>query len=192
MPQETETLDSESTSTGDGAGVVEPDQENDAEDDAERKPGERISSPRKVMRIASMLKQVLEEANLVDLTKGTRFHLTEVQAIALETLQACLSPDLQAELTDLTKPFAHAPATSDAPAIASAAELRIELAQLVGWLDGLLQGVQSALAAGQGQARSAAVFGVATTSDGRRSGGLLDDGVSGGQSESDPRPGRYL
>jgi len=111
---------------------------------AERVAGERISSPRKVMRIGAMLKQLLEEIRTTPLDETSREKLAEVHDASIKELCACLSPDLQDELKDLTLPFSNEEVDgSDLTDV----ELRIAQAQLVGWLEGLLHGIQTALTA---------------------------------------------
>lgn len=110
----------------------------------ERVAGERISSPRKVMRIQTMLKQLLDEIRSTPLDQTSREKLAEVHDAAVKELCECLSPDLQDELKDLTLPFAHVDADGAEP---TDVELRIAQAQLVGWLEGLMHGIQTALAA---------------------------------------------
>lgn len=117
-------------------------------DDTEAEPGrvtgERISSPRKVMRIGAMLKQLLDEIRSTPLDQTSREKLAEVHDASVKELCACLSPDLQDELKDLTLPFSNE--ASEGGELTDV-ELRIAQAQLVGWLEGLLHGIQTALAA---------------------------------------------
>jgi len=123
--------------------ATDPDINTSETSDEERVAGERISAPRKVARISAMLKQLLEEIRTTELDHAARGQLAGVQDAAIKELGACLSPDLQDELITLTEPFRRHDAEASVP---SATELHIALAQLVGWLDGLLAGIQSALA----------------------------------------------
>jgi hypothetical protein len=102
---------------------------------------ESIEHPTKVMRIGSMIKQLLDEVHQADLDPPSRARMKEVYEISVRELAETLSPDLQAELGRLALPF-----SSDEP---SEAELRVAQAQLVGWLEGLFHGIQATLFAQQ-------------------------------------------
>ena len=104
-----------------------------------------ITEPGKVMRIGSMIKQLLEEARSVSLDQPSRERLAEIYERSIVELAGALSSDLQEELRMLALPFGE-----DAP---SEAELRIAHAQLVGWLEGLFHGIQATLFAQQLAAR---------------------------------------
>lgn len=101
-----------------------------------------ISQPAKVMRIGSMIKQLLEEVRTTDLDERGRNRLREIYDTSIAELGEALSPDLKDELTSLAIPF-----TEDE--IPSESELRIAQAQLVGWLEGLFHGIQATLFAQQ-------------------------------------------
>lgn len=107
---------------------------------------ETISQPAKLMRIGSMLKQLLDEARAAPLDEQARIRLREIYETSVRELAAGLSPDLQNELASLALPF-----NADAP---SEAELRVAQAQLVGWLEGLFHGIQATLFAQQMAARN--------------------------------------
>lgn len=113
-----------------------------AEEQANR---EAISHPAKVMRIGSMIKQLLEEVRRAPLDDAGRVRLAAVYDTSVEELRSVLSEDLQAELNRLALPF-----DSDSP---TEAELRIAQAQLVGWLEGLFHGIQATLFMQQMEAR---------------------------------------
>ena len=104
--------------------------------------GESVTEPGKVMRIGSMIKQLLEEVRSVDLDEATRERLGEVYERSVAELCEALSPDLQEELRGLALPFDH-------DEVPSEAELRVAKAQLVGWLEGLFHGIQASLMAQQ-------------------------------------------
>ena len=104
-------------------------------------PPESVTEPAKVMRIGSMVKQLLEEVRNTQLDAGSRERLAEIYERSVVELADALSPDLQQELRMLALPF------SDG--IPSDGELRIAQAQLVGWLEGLFHGIQAALFAQQ-------------------------------------------
>ena len=105
-----------------------------------------VSEPAKVMRIGTMIKQLLEEVRATELDEPGRDRLREIYETSVEELAASLSPDLRAELERLALPF-------DADDIPSGAELRVAQAQLVGWLEGLFHGIQATLFAQQAAAR---------------------------------------
>lgn len=101
-----------------------------------------VSEPAKVMRIGSMIKQLLEEVRTTDLDIGGRNRLREIYDTSVSELSEALSPDLQDELASLVTPFGG----NEVP---SESELRIAQAQLVGWLEGLFHGIQATLFAQQ-------------------------------------------
>jgi hypothetical protein len=116
-------------------------------DHQEAESGETVEQPAKVMRIGSMIKQLLDEVRQAPLDEATRGRLKEVYATSVKELAAGLSPDLRDELARLTLPFSNDEVPSDA-------ELRVAQAQLVGWLEGLFHGIQATLFAQQMAARS--------------------------------------
>lgn len=103
--------------------------------------GETVEQPAKIMRIGSMIKQLLDEVRQAPLDDASRVRLKEIYETSVRELAAGLSPDLRSELDRLTLPF-----ESGTP---SDAELRIAHAQLVGWLEGLFHGIQATLFAQQ-------------------------------------------
>ena len=109
--------------------------------------GEQISSPTKLIRIASMVRTMLDEVRRAPLDDAGRRRLREIHERSLSELQSVLSPDLQQELGEVILPL-----TGDAP---TESELRLAQAQLVGWLEGLFHGIQATLftqqASAQGQ-----------------------------------------
>jgi hypothetical protein len=107
---------------------------------------EAINEPAKVLRIGSMVKTLLDEVRGAPLDDKSRVRLREIYEQSIRALSEVLSPDLVAELESLTSPF-----DSEAP---SDAELRIAQAQLVGWLEGLFQGIQATLVSQQMAARA--------------------------------------
>ena len=113
---------------------------------APRVPDETVTEPGKVMRIGSMVKQLLEEVRNSPLDAASRERLAEIYERSIVELTEALSPDLQDELRNLTLPFKEGEVPSEA-------ELRIAKAQLVGWLEGLFHGIQATLFAQQLAAR---------------------------------------
>ncbi|MGC9960510.1 MAG: bacterial proteasome activator family protein [Acidimicrobiales bacterium] len=132
-----------------------------------------VEQPAKVLRIGSMIKQLLDEVRQAPLDSASRIRLKDIYETSVRELASGLSPDLTAELDRLALPF-----DSDIP---SDAELRIAQAQLVGWLEGLFHGIQATLFAQQMAARS-----------------QLEEmrqrsiGPGSGSSETPARPGSYL
>ncbi|MEW1723659.1 bacterial proteasome activator family protein [Streptomyces sp. NPDC093109] len=108
---------------------------------------EMVEQPAKVMRIGSMIKQLLEEVRAAPLDEASRVRLKEIHAGSVKELEDGLAPELVEELERLSLPFTD-------EAIPSEAELRIAQAQLVGWLEGLFHGIQTALFAQQMAARA--------------------------------------
>jgi hypothetical protein len=116
-------------------------------EEGERSPAELIEEPAKVMRIGSMIKQLLEEVRTAPLDEAGRVRLASIHERSLAELEQGLAPELVDELRRITLPFAEDSTPSDA-------ELRIAQAQLVGWLEGLFHGIQTALFAQQMAARA--------------------------------------
>ena len=102
--------------------------------------GDMVEQPAKVMRIGTMIKQLLEEVRAAPLDDASRTRLKEIHASSIKELEEGLAPELRDELDRLTLPFTDGSVPSDA-------ELRIAQAQLVGWLEGLFHGIQTAIAA---------------------------------------------
>src|SRR4051812_38411486 len=133
--------------TPDGMGVAQPGDNGDArpgERESERErtnPADLVEEPAKVMRIGSMIKQLLEEVRNAPLDEAGRRRLADVHHRSIEELKDGLAPELVAELDRIALPF-----RDDSP---RDAELRIAQAQLVGWLEGLFHGTQPARVAQQ-------------------------------------------
>jgi hypothetical protein len=136
-----------------------------------------IEEPAKVMRIGTMIKQLLEEVRQAPLDEKSRARLREIYETSVHELSEGLSDDLKEELARLSSPFS-------ADEVPSEAELRIAQAQLVGWLEGLFHGIQAALFAQQAAAR-------AQLEEMRRR-GLPHGGSGDDDGGSDSRPGTYL
>jgi len=143
-----------------------------ADSDGEEGRGESVEQPAKVMRIGSMVKQLLDEVRAAPLDEASRTRLREIYEQSVRELAGALSPDLAAELDRMALPF-----DESAP---SEAELRIAQAQLVGWLEGLFHGIQATLLAQQMAARAQL--------DEMRQRGLPPGPTDG----SPARPGTYL
>jgi hypothetical protein len=144
-----------------------PDGETDGESG-----GESVESPAKVMRIGSMIKQLLEEVRQAPLDERSRTRLREIYDTSVKELADGLSPDLQEELERMASPFRP-------DEIPSESELRVAHAQLVGWLEGLFHGIQATLFAQQMAARAQLEH-------------MRQQRSLPASSEESPRPGTYL
>ena len=109
------------------------------QDDEAQSPASMVEQPAKVMRIGTMIKQLLEEVKAAPLDEASRERLKEIHENSVKELEEGLAPELREELQRLSLPF-----TADT----------IAQAQLVGWLEGLFHGIQTALFAQQMAARA--------------------------------------
>jgi hypothetical protein len=137
-------------------------------------PQEAITQPAKLLRIASMVRELLEETRQASLDEPGRVRLREIYQRSVGELREVLSPDLEEELAMLSPPIEGVP---------TEAEIRVAQAQLVGWLEGLFQGIQAALFAQQAAAR-------AQFEELRRRG--LPGGPPMQPPTQGPNPGQYL
>jgi hypothetical protein len=132
-----------------------PEQNQDSDDsesdqtqsDNDRSITDMVEQPAKVMRIGNMIRQLLEEVKAAPLDDPSRHRLREIHATSINELKEGLAPELVEEMDRLMAPFSEDRTPSDA-------ELRIAQAQLVGWLEGLFHGIQTALFAQQMAARA--------------------------------------
>jgi Protein of unknown function (DUF2587) len=120
--------------------------EDSAEAEGERS-GDAIEHPAKVMRIGSMVRQLLDEVRQAPLDEASRNRLREIYETSVRELSDVLSSELREELERLALPFVEDVTPTDA-------ELRVAHAQLVGWLEGLFHGIQATLFAQQMEARA--------------------------------------
>ncbi|MFI6870886.1 bacterial proteasome activator family protein [Nocardia sp. NPDC050406] len=136
-------------SSGDDAltGDVVNDENSGESGEKEESLADMVEQPAKVMRIGTMIKQLLEEVRHAPLDDASRTRLREIHRTSIRELEQGLAPDLREELERLALPFSDETIPSDA-------ELRIAQAQLVGWLEGLFHGIQTALFAQQMAARA--------------------------------------
>jgi hypothetical protein len=156
LPEQPEVVTAPAAADGDGAAPE----------------GETIEQPAKVLRIGSMIKQLLEEVRHAPLDEKSRARLQKIYDTSVKELAEGLSPDLRDELDRLSSPFEGVEPPTDA-------ELRIAQAQLVGWLEGLFHGIQATLFAQQMAAR-------AQLDDMRRR------ALPAGEESAATRPGTYL
>jgi len=165
--------DEQHTDVTDRAEVV-PDAGNGSEEEERR---ESIEAPSKIMRIGSMIKQLLEEVRAADLDEASRDRMREIYDHSISELATTLSPDLRDELSRVALPFGD----EDIP---SESELRVAHAQLVGWLEGLFQGIQATMFAQQMSAQQQL----------ERMRGQLPpgSGIPGAAPNTEARPGTYL
>ncbi|WP_269047440.1 bacterial proteasome activator family protein [Paenarthrobacter sp. Z7-10] len=158
-----------------------------------------VDEPAKVMRIGTMVRQLLEEVRSAPLDEAARGRLAEIHERSIRELEDGLSEELVAELHRISLPFSDDATPSDA-------ELRIAQAQLVGWLEGLFHGIQTALAAQQlANQHSAAALqlrqlppgtvlapGVVMGENGEPERAPVSGARQSAAGESAPRPGQYL
>jgi hypothetical protein len=168
------------------AGVVEAAEPDDADDAAEGTPlTDLVEQPAKVMRIGSMIRQLLEEVKAAPLDEASRNRLKEIHAASIKELESGLAPELVEELERLSLPFTEEGTPSEG-------ELRIAQAQLVGWLEGLFHGIQTAIYAQQMASRAQLEQIRRQLPAGPSGGGQMPPGMSpgqSGQSDDGPRPG---
>lgn len=131
---------------GEPVGSVSVGEDGSVDPARQQSPADQISQPAKVMRIGSMVKQLLEEVRAAPLDDASRVRLRQIHQNSIAELSDGLAPELREELGRLTLPFSDDQVPSDA-------ELRIAQAQLVGWLEGLFHGIQTAMFAQQMAAR---------------------------------------
>ena len=145
-------------------------------EDAEETQNESIEQPAKVVRVGTMMRQLLEEVKSSPLDEQSRERLKEIYQSSITELGSALSDDLREELNRLASPFG-------AEASPSNDELRIAQAQLVGWLEGLIQGIQAAMFAHQFMNNPRIE---------EHAPGMLNPGDGDKPDISDDRPGNYL
>jgi hypothetical protein len=132
---------------GQPVGALAMPQDGDSDGSGPAGVGDLVEQPAKVMRIGTMIKQLLEEVRAAPLDDASRNRLRDIHASSIRELEQGLAPELREELERITLPFAEDETPSDA-------ELRIAQAQLVGWLEGVFHGIQTALFAQQMAARA--------------------------------------
>jgi hypothetical protein len=147
----------------------------DGTDEPAEEASEFVSEPAKVMRVGSMIKQLLDEVRTTQLDEPGRERLRAIYQTSIEELGSALSPDLQDELNRLALPF-------DGDGVPSDVELRLAQAQLVGWLEGLFHGIQATLFAQQMAARQQL----------ENMRGQLPPGAAPRAGRIEDRPGTYL
>ena len=155
----------------------------------EAQSAQTIDEPAKIMRIGGMVRQLLEEVRSSDLDEESRDRLRDIYETSVAELGNALSPDLREELERLATPF-------DSDEIPSEAVLQIAQAQLVGWLEGLFQGIQATLFVQQAAAR-AQLENMRGQLPGGAPGGPQGQPMQPGQpgqggGSADARPGTYI
>lgn len=151
-------------------------------------PGKLVEQPAKVMRIGSMVKQLLEEVRNASLDEAGRQRLREIHERSISELADGIAPELREELDRLAQPFSDDTTPSEA-------ELRVAQAQLVGWLEGLFHGIQAALMAQQMAARvqlDQMRGGRAALPPGAQIPGGMPGQEAPGGGKDDRHPGQYL
>jgi hypothetical protein len=166
-------MDEQEAHVGDEVEVVQDDE------GTEEQPA--VSEPGKLMRIALMLREMQEEVRRADMDTAGRDRLRVVHDRALAQLKSVLSDDLTEELDTLTLPFDEGTPTES--------EIRVAQAQLIGWLEGLFQGIQAAIMNQQMAARAQLEQ---MRQRGLPPGALTDAGPTEGQPPRGASPGQYL
>ena len=165
------------------AELIQPEEAPSEED----RSNESIEQPAKVMRMGAMLRQLLEELRNADFDEQSRDRLRDIYEVSVTELGSALSPDLRDELGRLALPFTE-------EEIPSESEIRVAKAQLVGWLEGLIQGIQATLFAQQMAAQQQLANMRAGLPAGPRPPGAPPQGMpqppQDGSAET--RPGTYL
>ena len=132
---------------GPGGLAAEGGQAGEQAGSSERPVTDMVEQPAKVMRIGSMIRQLLEEVRAAPLDEKSRARLRGIHESSIKELEDGLAPELIEELERLSLPFTE----NELP---SESELRVAQAQLVGWLEGLFHGIQTTLFAQQMAARA--------------------------------------
>ncbi len=130
-----------------GMAAEGPSPQSEDDDNNQQSVADLVEQPAKVMRVGSMIKQLLEEVRAAPLDEASRVRLREIHQSSIKELEKGLAPELIEELDRLSLPFGDEKVPSEA-------ELRVAQAQLVGWLEGLFHGIQTALFAQQMAARA--------------------------------------
>jgi hypothetical protein len=107
---------------------------------------EQVTHPTKLIRIASMVRSMLDEVRRAPIDDAGRKALREIHQKSLHELEDVMSPELHDELAEVVLPF-----SSETP---TESELRLAQAQLVGWLEGLFHGIQATLFTQQATAQN--------------------------------------
>ena len=170
--------------------VEQPEVVDPSEHDEGEEPIPAVSEPAKVMRVGTMIKELLAEVRNSSLDEASRERLRDIYDTSIRELSESLSDDLRDELNRLALPF-----DEDIP---SEAELRVAKAQLVGWLEGLFHGIQATLFAQQMAARQqlegmrGSLPPGAVPPQGGPAGQAGPVGPGGPQPTAEDRPGTYL
>jgi hypothetical protein len=107
---------------------------------------EGVAHPTKLIRIASMIRGLVEEVRQTSLDEPGQKRLQDIYNRSVAELKEALTENLQKELDALAAPLEGGSTES---------EIRVAQAQLLGWLEGLFHGIQAALWAQHAQAQSA-------------------------------------
>ena len=104
-----------------------------------------ISDPAKLIRLGTMVQTLMAEVRQAETDEESRQLLARIHRETIEELGSILSTDLMDELTEFTN-------CCDDDGVPTEAEVRVAQAQLVGWMQGLLQGLQDSMAQQQAAA----------------------------------------
>src|SRR3954468_1570748 len=92
----------------DGMAVKGPPRSNDDNDDDHDEPRsvtELVEQPAKVMRVANMIRQLLEEVKSAPLDEASRARLRSIHEASIKELESGLAPELVEELERLSLDF---------------------------------------------------------------------------------------
>jgi len=108
-------------------------------------PQPSVTDAAKLIRLGTMVQALMDEVRSADTDEQSRMMLARIHNETVEELSKVLSPDLMDELSEFA-------ACCDESGVPTEAEIRVAQAQLVGWMQGLLQGLQASMAAQQASA----------------------------------------
>jgi hypothetical protein len=136
-----------------------------------------VEQPAKLLRIAVMVRELLEEVRRAPVDEHAREHLRDIHGKVIDELKSGLSGALAEELERITFPL-------QGDGVPTESEIRIAQAQLLGWLEGLFQGIQAAIATQQLAAQAQLME--------MRRRGLPPGAEQRERPPSEPPPGQYL
>jgi len=141
-----------------------------------------VEHPAKLLRIAVMVRELLEEVRRAPLDDNAREHLRDIHAKVIDELKTGLSGALAEEFERISLPLPKS-------GVPSESEIRIAQAQLLGWLEGLFQGIQAAIATQQLAAQAQLME---MRRRGLPAGSMEDGGVQAPDQPTPDVPGQYL
>ncbi|MER6507425.1 proteasome activator [Nonomuraea sp. NPDC001636] len=113
--------------------------------DAVRTDIESVEEPARLLRVSAMARSLLEEAKGVHLEERARERMHRIYEQAIQEVAGAVAPELRDELERL-RPTPNGGTPTEM-------EIRVMQGQLVGWLEGVFQGIQAGLQLQQAAAR---------------------------------------